>query len=117
MNDISYDDSSFPDVIDADSCWRSYWQQVVTHGKTDLDIEVIENPDDKYYLKKLCELLFEVPIWSMLLKTFEDAEEQKQLYFYKKAETKFTNCHAELFFRTKKLDKLNFELLLPNTLK
>ena len=31
LSNISYDDSSFSDVIDADSCWRSYWQQVVTH--------------------------------------------------------------------------------------
>ena len=31
LSNISHDDSSFSDVIDADSCWRSYWQQVVTH--------------------------------------------------------------------------------------
>ena len=31
LNNDSYDDSSFPDVIDADNCWRSYWQKVVTH--------------------------------------------------------------------------------------
>ena len=40
LNNNSYDVSSFPDVIDADSCWRSYWQQVVTHKKIDLDVEV-----------------------------------------------------------------------------
>ena len=28
-----------------------------------------------------------------------------QSHFYKKAETKLTNCHAELFFRAKKLEK------------
>ena len=38
LNNDSYDDSSFPDVIDADNCWRSYWQQVVTHEKIDLDV-------------------------------------------------------------------------------
>ena len=104
MNNESYDDSSFPDVIDADNCWRSYWQQVVTHEKIDLDVEVIEDPDNKYfcphYAKKLFELLFEVPIWSKLLKTFEDAEEKEQLHFYKKAETKFTNCRP--VFQNKK---------------
>ena len=109
MNNISYDDSLFPEVIDADGCWRLYLQQLVTHEKIDLDVEVIEDPDNKYfcphYAKKLFEPLFKVPIWRKLLKTFEDAEEKEQLHFYKKAETKFTNCHAELFFRTKKLDK------------
>ena len=24
LNNISYDDSSFPDITDTDSCWRSY---------------------------------------------------------------------------------------------
>ena len=28
LKNISYDDFLFPYVIDADSCWRSYWQQV-----------------------------------------------------------------------------------------
>ena len=55
--------------------------------------------------KKPFELLFQVPIWSKLLKTFEDAEKKEQSHFYKEAETKLTNCHAELFFRTKKLEK------------
>ena len=55
--------------------------------------------------KNFSNYFFEVPIWSKLLKTFEDAKEKEQLHFYKKAEKKFTNCHAELFFRTKKLDK------------
>ena len=86
-----------------------YWQQVVTHENIDLDVEVIEDPDNKHfcfhYAKKPFELLFQVPIWSKLLKTFEDAEKKEQSHFYKEAETKLTNCHAELFFRTKKLEK------------
>ena len=87
MNNNSYDDSLFPDVIDADSCWRLYWQQVVTHEKIDLDVEIIEHSDNKYfcshYAKKRFQLLFEVPIWSKLPQTFEDAEEKEQLHFYK----------------------------------
>ena len=84
MNNILYDDSSFPDVIDTDSCWRSYWQEVATHEKIDLDVEVIKDPDNKYfcphYVKKLFELIFLVPIWDKLLKTFEDAEEEDEAH-------------------------------------
>ena len=47
LNNDSHDDSSFPDVTDADNCWRSYWQQVVTHEKIDLDVEVIEDPENE----------------------------------------------------------------------
>ena len=90
LNNILYDYSSFPDVIDTDSCWRSYWQEVATHEKIDLDVEVIEDPDNKYfcpyYVKKLFELIFLVPIWDKLLKTFEEAEEKEQLNFYNKEE-------------------------------
>ena len=83
-------------------------------------LRFIEDPDNKYfcpqYAKKLFEL-FEVPIWSKLLKTFENAEEKEQLLFYKKAETKFTNCHAELFFRTKKLDKTELPAIVAEYIK
>ena len=47
LNNDSHDVSSFPAVIDADNCWRSYWQQVVTHEKIDLDVEVIEDPENE----------------------------------------------------------------------
>ena len=81
MNNDSYNDSSFLGVIDADNCWRLYVQQVVTHEKIDLNVEVIEDPDNKdfcpHYAKKLFKLLFEVSIWSKLLKTFEDAKEKE----------------------------------------
>ena len=33
LNNTLYNDFLFPDVIDPDSCWRLYWQQVVTHEK------------------------------------------------------------------------------------
>ena len=86
---------------------------------SNLDVEVIEGPDNKYfcphYAKKLSELLFEAAIWSKLLKTFEDVEEKQQLHFYQRAKTKFTNCHAELFFRTKKLDKTKLRYIFIKT--
>lgn len=44
LNKISYDDSSFSDVIDTGGCWTLNWQQVATHEKIDLDVEVIEYP-------------------------------------------------------------------------
>lgn len=49
LNNISHNDSSFPDVIDTHSCCRSHWQQIFTYEKTDLDVEVIEDPDNKYF--------------------------------------------------------------------
>ena len=65
-NKFSLENFSFLDVIDPDSCWRLYWQQVVTHENIDLDVEVIEDPDNKHfcfhYAKKPFELLFQVPI-------------------------------------------------------
>ena len=79
-----------------------YWQQVVTHEKFNLDVEVIQGADNKHfnphYARKVFKLLFEVPRWKKLLKIFEEAEEKEQLHFHKKTEIKFTNSHVELFF-------------------
>ena len=100
---------------------QSYWQQVVTHEKIDLHVEVIQDPDNKYvnphYAIKLFKLLFEVPRWNKLLKIFEEAEEKEQLHFHKKAETKFTNTHVELFFRTEKLDKTELRAVVAEYIK
>ena len=119
MNNILYDDSSFPDVIDADSCWRSYWQEVATHEKIDLDVEVIEDPDNKYfcpyYVKKLFELIFLVPIWDKLLKTFEDAEEKEQLNFYNKEEKNLLSCRT--IFQNKKIDKTELRATAAENIK
>ena len=100
---------------------QSYWQQVFTHEKIDLDVEVIQDPDNKYFnphvVRKLFKLLFEVPRWNKLLKIFEQAEEKEPLHFHKKTETKFTNSHVELFFRTKKLDKTELRAAVAECIK
>ena len=94
---------------------------IVLAAGSNLDVEVIEDPDNKYFCphfaKKLFELLFEAAIWSKLLKTFEDVEEKQQLHFYQRAKTKFTNRHAELFFRTKKLDKTKLRATVDEYIK
>ena len=91
------------------------------HEKIDLHVEVIQDPDNKYfnphYTRKLFKLLFEVPRWNKLLKMFEEAEEKEQLQFHKKTETKFTNSHVELFFRTKKLDKTELRAAVAECIK
>ena len=79
----------------------------------DLDVEVMEDSDNKYfcshYAKKLFKLLFEAPIYSKLLKTFEDTEEKEHLQFYKMQKQNVLTVMQNYFSEQKNLTKLNFE--------
>ena len=55
--------------------------------------------------KNLSNYFFKYPYGASCWKLLKTQKKKEQSHFYKKVETKLTNCHAELFFRTKKLEK------------